>query len=230
MPGGRPTHYPGDLRQALLAAAEEEIARDGIGQLSLRGVARRLGVSHNAPAHHFPDRAALLTALATHGARLLGRALETAASTTPDPVERLAALGRAYIAFAGDHPALFDAMLRPDLVHTDDHDLMTAEAHTYAVLTGTVTAAARAGWGAGLDPDILAVLAWSTVHGLATLTRQGQLTDRRPHDLAEHVTTALTHLGRQRPAPEPAARPPEGRDADPASSAAVAPTTAHPPG
>jgi AcrR family transcriptional regulator len=73
MAGGHPTHFAGDLRQVLLDAAIADIDERGIGALSLRSIARRVGVSHAAAAYHFGERAGLLTSLAGHGAdRRLG--------------------------------------------------------------------------------------------------------------------------------------------------------------
>src|SRR5215208_1766242 len=73
-----PTYYGGDLRRDLLDAALELIAREGPSAVSLRSLAKRLGVSHAAPANHFPDKAALFTAIATEGFELLGAAITDA--------------------------------------------------------------------------------------------------------------------------------------------------------
>jgi AcrR family transcriptional regulator len=223
MPGGRPAHFPGDLRVALMEAAEAELAASGVSGLSLRAVARRVGVSHAAPAHHFRDRAGLLTALATRGATILTARLEAAAAPAADPGGRLEALGLAYVAFARDHPALFDVMLRPDLVHGDDADLVAAEAAAYGALTRTVAEAVAGGWGAGCDPDVLAVLAWSTVHGLAVLERDGQFTGRHPtpERLAGDVAAALARLGALPAPPGGGPGPRRGRQPGRTSASAV---------
>jgi Tetracyclin repressor-like, C-terminal domain len=79
---------------------------------------------------------------------------------------------------------------------------VAAEAGAYGVLTRTVAEAIEGGWGAGCDPDALAVLAWSAVHGLAVLERDGQFAGRHPapERLAGDVAAALAHLGRPRDA------------------------------
>src|SRR5215472_16808361 len=87
-------HFPGDLRQALLDAALATLDEVGADRLSLREVARRAGVSHAAPAHHFSDKAGLLTAIATEG---FGRLVRYLAVAQPggagEPVDQLVALG-----------------------------------------------------------------------------------------------------------------------------------------
>lgn len=77
MPESRPYHH-GDLRAALLAAAESTLREKGVGALSLRELAREVGVSHAAPGRHFKDKQALLNALALTGYERLGRALSAA--------------------------------------------------------------------------------------------------------------------------------------------------------
>jgi AcrR family transcriptional regulator len=115
MPTARPYHH-GNLRWAVLAAAVEAITEVGPAGVSLRDLARRAGVSHAAPAHHFGDKAGLLTALAAEGYSLLADALEAAQHRTRDFLE----VGVAYVRFAVEHRAHFEVMFRPDLYHPDD--------------------------------------------------------------------------------------------------------------
>ena len=107
---GERGYHHGDLRRAVLDAALEMIATDGPAAVSLRELARRAQVSHAAPAHHFKDKAGLLTAIAVEGYRLLGDAL-TAASSVGQ--RRLLETGVAYVQFALDHPAHFAVTLKP---------------------------------------------------------------------------------------------------------------------
>src|SRR5437763_13451961 len=120
-----PYHH-GDLRRTLLAAAAEAIAEHGPAAISLRDLARRADVSHAAPAHHFGDKAGLLTALAAEGYGLLAAALGEAAERTGSFLE----VGVAYVGFAVDHPAHFAVMYRPDLYHAGDP--LVAEARRQA--------------------------------------------------------------------------------------------------
>src|SRR5688500_2975476 len=111
----RPYHH-GHLRQAILAAAVDALTESGPARLSLRDLARRAGVSHAAPAHHFGDKAGLLSAVAAEGYNLLADALTAAQQHTGDFLD----VGVAYVRFAIDHRAHFEVMFRPDLYHPDD--------------------------------------------------------------------------------------------------------------
>ena len=173
-----PTTAPGG-RGALLTAARDELAEHGRSAISLRAVARRAGVSHAAPKHHFGDRAGLLTAVATDGFRALTAALEQVlpadGAATP---HTLAELGRAYIDFGLTHPALFDLMFRPSELHTGDPDLRQAERAAIGVLSTTVDRllpADRAPGTASDAPSAMALSSWALVHGLVVLTRDGAL-------------------------------------------------------
>ncbi|NEC13954.1 TetR/AcrR family transcriptional regulator, partial [Streptomyces sp. SID8014] len=124
------TYHHGDLRRAVLAAAEEVIRTEGPHALSLRDLARRAGVSHAAPAHHFKDRTGLLTAFATEGWALFAAALQAA----PDLRER----GVAYVRFAREHPAHFQVMFQPALLRADDPALRAATEGAAAALRAGV--------------------------------------------------------------------------------------------
>lgn len=161
------SYHHGDLRRAVIAAALEVIATDGPSALSLRDLARRAGVSHAAPAHHFGDRAGLLTAIAVEGHTLLARTL-AGSTDLPD-------LGARYVRFATRHPAHFQVMFRPDLVHGDDLELVAARALTDEQLRSGVSQLH------GVDPEQAVTAAWSLAHGFATLLLSGNL-DRTLHD------------------------------------------------
>ena len=107
-PTERPYHH-GNLHSALLDAAERTVRERGVQDLSLRELAREIGVSHGAPRRHFPDRQALLDALAESGFERLGAELRAAADRAGDEFEpRLEATAAAYIRFATADPALLD--------------------------------------------------------------------------------------------------------------------------
>jgi AcrR family transcriptional regulator len=164
----RPYHH-GDLRRAVLAAALDVVGESGPAALSLRDLARRAGVSHAAPAHHFGDKAGLLTAVAAEGYALLADALEEAWARTGSFLE----VGVAYVGFAVGHRAHFAVMFRPDLLHPDDPALIAAKARaTRALYEGT--AAVPAGQ-RGDDERLAGIAGWSLVHGLATLWLDGAL-------------------------------------------------------
>jgi AcrR family transcriptional regulator len=158
----RPYHH-GDLRRALLEAALQAIAEVGPAAVSLRDLARRTGVSHAAPAHHFGNKAGLLTAVAADGFRRLAATLREAHEATGSFLE----VGVAYVRFAVTHPAHFEVMFRPELYHPDDPELVRARDAARALLYPPAGEAANSPNGGG---DVRAgVAAWSLVHGLATL-------------------------------------------------------------
>ena len=112
LPSRRPAGRPA-------CAVESAVADCGVSGVSLRDVARRAGVSHGAPAHHFGSKAGLLTAFATAGYQLLAESVtsEIAASRAADGAAELAAIGRGYVRFAVGHPAHFDVMFRLDALN-----------------------------------------------------------------------------------------------------------------
>ncbi len=189
---GRPYHH-GALRPALLEAAVGLIAERGPAAVSLRELARRTGVSHAAPAHHFGDKAGLLTAVAVAGFDLLADALREAHETTGSLLE----VGVAYVRFAVTHPAHFEVMFRPDLLRRDDPSLAAAGERAAGLLAGAVGGETTAGPG---EPLRAAIAAWSLVHGLATLHLHGNLPPELGDD-AEAITRAVApYLFRAPPA------------------------------
>lgn len=168
-------YHHGDLRAALLAAAEEELADRGVEGFTLRGVAKRAGVSHSAPAHHFKDTGALLTELAAVGfARFLDALRAREAEADDAPISRLTAACLGYVDFATAKPALFRLMFssqRPDL---DDPTLIGPVDASFEHLVLRV----RQALGREDDPEppMLDVLAtWSVIHGISDLINSGRL-------------------------------------------------------
>ena len=158
----RPYHH-GDLPRALLDAAIQAILEVGPAAVSLRDLARRTGVSHAAPAHHFGDKAGLLTAVAVDGFERLAATLGEAYQATGSFLE----VGVAYVRFAATHRAHFEVMFRPELYRTDDPELVQARDAARALL---YPPAAEARNSPDDGDDLRAgIAAWSLVHGLATL-------------------------------------------------------------
>lgn len=178
------TYHHGDLRRAILAAALDVIAAEGPAALSLRDLARRAGVSHAAPAHHFKDRTGLLTAVAAEGYALFADALAGA----PDLRER----GVAYVRFAATRPAHFQVMFQPDLHRPDDPDLLAARARATEALRAGVADLPPGGRGA--DDRLAGVAAWSLAHGFATLLLSGNLSDATKGRDPEEAFRSLTSL------------------------------------
>lgn len=195
-----PTYYEGDLRRDLLDAALELIETAGPSGLSLRAVARRVGVSHAAPKNHFNDKAALFTAIATEGFEGLSAAMHRAMTSTEDPVAAFHAGGIAYIGYAVGHPAHFRVMWRNDL-HLDDATLEDAGQRAFDALIAGAERAQRTGWAGGIASRDLAVVAWSTVHGLAQLALDGPLPqmDGRDADALSRVAVGALVEAMARP-------------------------------
>lgn len=152
------TYHHGDLRPALLRAAAKVLEREGAAALSLRDLARRAGVSHNAPYRHFRDREALLADLAAEGFQMLGEALARTSGR---------AMGEAYVGFALEHPQRFRLMFGGYLPFSRHRELARAAARPYEALLAAFRAQPMA------DPEKAAAAAWSLVHGLAHLLLDG---------------------------------------------------------
>lgn len=166
----KPYHH-GDLAAALVAAGEDILRETGMRGFSLRECARRAGVAHSAPAHHFGEARGLITAIATRGFERLDEAMRLVAAQSSE--QALANLGRAYLRFAVEDPVIFKLMF-----DTGQLDLSSARFHAAATKASDQLAQAVAqerGIGmAELDPDDLA-FAWATVHGMAMLLVGGAL-------------------------------------------------------
>jgi AcrR family transcriptional regulator len=180
-PSPKDTYHHGDLRRALLDASMALVEERGVDGLTLREVARRAGVSHNAPYHHFPDKAAIVEALALEGYEML-LAEELAAIDPADAVpDRIRALGRAYVGFAVAHPARFTVMNRPELRRAGE----VTEVHAAGMASeGPLFAAIDEGQADGSiapgDREALALGAWAAVHGLSVLLVDGPLRELVP--------------------------------------------------
>ena len=129
----RPYHH-GNLRTALLEQAERTVRDRGVQALSLRELAREAGVSHGAPRRHFPDRQALLDALAETGFARLGAELRAAPTAPATPSSRAcSATAAAYVRFATDDAALLELMFAGK--HREDSGALHAAAeHAFGVL------------------------------------------------------------------------------------------------
>jgi AcrR family transcriptional regulator len=184
----RPYHH-GDLRRALLDEALAAIERDGPSSVSLREVARRAGVSHAAPTHHFGDKGGLLTAIAVEGFDMLADELNAAFASTGSFLE----VGVAYVGFAVRHRAHFEVMFRPELLRGDDPALAAARQRSREALYGTI---GSVGLPAGTDTLGAGVAAWALVHGLATLYLGGNLPPTLGDDAEAIAREIAVHLFR----------------------------------
>jgi len=185
------SYHHGDARAACLRAARELLEEDG-GGLSVRAVARRAGVSATAPYRHFPDREALVSAVAAQGYRELAERL-AAAHPAPAAPEDLADVAVAYVRFALEHPALFRAMFS-EPCDPGNAERAAATAAIAAYVDGLVRRAfPRHGFEAGPDADFeaLSTAVWALVHGLAFLHLDGKLDASVPEVVADRVRGAV---------------------------------------
>ena len=167
---------PDDLRQRILETARALLDEQGAAALSLREVARRAGVTHQAPYHHFADRESILAELVTQGFEELERRLARAHAGRGGVQDTLAASGMAYVGFALDHPGVFRIMFRADLCDTARFpQAQAAGERAHAELMHLV----RLVHG-GVDDPGLAAMHWAQVHGLASLLVDGPLGQHLP--------------------------------------------------
>lgn len=169
-------YHHGDLRRALLAAAEAELDEKGLEGFTLRGVARRAGVSHAAPAHHFTDTAAMLTALATVAAERLTQSLHKHRDLADkDARDRIVASGIGYIAFALENPALFKLLFGSERPDSDDPRLVEQATRAFHILTGDIAELRGADPMAEEDGMLDTAALWSAMHGIASLLIAGRM-------------------------------------------------------
>jgi AcrR family transcriptional regulator len=178
-------YHHGDLRDALLDAAETLIRERGVAGWSLREASVRVGVSPSAAYHHFSSRDALVDALSDRVLARLGERMSRAASRVRDPAQRVVALARTYVHWAVDDPAVsrlaFGANSAPS---AHPHDVLSVEL-------------ARLGTRPGADFVI-----WAAIHGLAVLLADGLMrldggraVDREVERVVRAVLTGLAHEG-----------------------------------
>lgn len=167
VPSPRAAYHHGALRAALLVAGEAELAERGVEGFSLRSVAKRAGVSHAAPAHHFGDVGGLLTALAAEGFRQFQAMLEAEEAGAADARDRAIRAGFGYMRFATSRPALFKLIFAAEKPDFTDADLGAAAETAYRHLVALVEAL-------GGGPADVAAL-WAMSHGLADLARGQRL-------------------------------------------------------
>ncbi len=178
------------VQRAVLDAALEIIGTEGPDAVSMREVARRAGVSHQAPYHHFGDRAGIFAAIAAEGFGVLADEIRQALEPADRPARRCFA---AYVRLARQHPGHFRVMFRSDLAGIATHEATGAAAE--ATFTEVLNMVART-VGRTLDEAqtyTWATLMWSTAHGLATLLVDGPLQARLPEgtDLEQHIADVI---------------------------------------
>ncbi|MFW6093291.1 MAG: TetR/AcrR family transcriptional regulator [Pseudomonadota bacterium] len=207
-PRPRAGYHHGDLREALLAAAEHLLHDQGLQGLTLRACARRAGVSHAAPKHHFADLSELLSEVAARGFDRLTDALVAARAAAGEDLDaRFVAVTRTYVNYARSNPAHFRLMFRWDLLNRRNPTLKAASRRTFAEMVDSVTVQRG-------EPDVAPdelpdrlqddnlvedlLIGWSHVHGYTQLLLEGQLaTFARDENLDDFIDRSLTATGRR---------------------------------
>ena len=180
-PASRPYHH-GHLRPVLIDAAVATVEDQGLAAASLRGVARRAGVSHAAATYHFGDKAGLLTAVAVEGYRQLAEALRAEDQASHSYLE----VGVAYVRFAVTHRGYFEVMYRPELFHPQDPALLEARAAAATQLyRSDHPDAGRMATG---------IAAWALMHGVATLWLNGNMPPALGDDPEAIARLVAAHL------------------------------------
>jgi AcrR family transcriptional regulator len=188
----RPYHH-GDLRSALLASAERTLREKGAGALSLRELARDIGVSHAAPGRHFKDKQALLNALALAGYERLTRAL-TAVDDPALPLEpRLVALARGYLGFATENAELLELMFARKHDPDASEEMATAVDRTVGALERIIADAQKRGEIIEGDPAHLTLVVGATLQGTATLVANDLLDAQTTLDGVPQLVHLILH-------------------------------------
>jgi AcrR family transcriptional regulator len=166
------SYHHGNLRAELLDTAIEQLREVGAEDLSLRALARAIGVSQTAPYRHFADKGELLAAMATRGYRDLLTALRQAGSAAGDcPQEQLVAFAHAYVAYAAGNPQLFKLMFGPAVQPASKYpELREASRETLQLVREILHRGIESGQFQTIDDlTYLTNAAWSSIYGLATL-------------------------------------------------------------
>lgn len=184
-------YHHGDLRSALLAEAQSTLRTSGLDGLSLRELARAVGVSHAAPRRHFPDKAALLEALVADGFQRLGSALEAAVDSERREFDDvLDEVALAYVRFATANPPLTDLMSQSRFLSDASEQLVVAREASFAPVRKMVEAGQAAGVFAQGDTVRLGTVIFGMLHGLASMVNNGMV-DPTDEDLTHDAARIL---------------------------------------
>jgi AcrR family transcriptional regulator len=170
-------YHHGDLKNALIQAGMEILAREGVGGLSLRKVAKQAGVSHAAPYSHFTDKQALIAAISTEGFKQLYAQIEAVKeSYRENPEDLLVETAWAYVQFALNAPDRFKLMFSSVLEKEKDYpDFVEISHKNFRQVVEIIAICQEAGMLNAGDPELVALSLWGTVHGFVSLLLEGQI-------------------------------------------------------
>jgi len=172
-------YHHGDLRNTLLLVGEDLLEKNGVGEISLRELAKGAGVSHTAPYRHFKDKHALLAALGAVGYRRLAEAMESSVEEHPtNPLAQLNQASHAYVSLAIRHPQMTNLMFGGVLqAEAWSEELIHESSRAFEGLLTIVQNGQREALYVDQDAMEIALLVWSTVHGFSMLCSAGHLRD-----------------------------------------------------
>ena len=193
----KPPYHHGELAPRLIAEGTRLVLERGHAAVSVRDVTRRVGVSHAAAHYHFPTRESLLAAIAERGYRAMTAALIDAL----DEADRFAALGPAYVAWALKHGKLYELMFSAETADRDAYPTLHAAADAmFNLLVECVSESQRIRAAPAGVPIEIALAAWSSAHGIATLLIEKRVRlpglSRRP--IKDLISIALSGIHRAR--------------------------------
>lgn len=169
-------YHHGDLRRALVDQATKLVGAHGHPSITVRQVAREIGVSNTAAHYHFATREALLAAVATRGFEEMTAALEIAMGAATDARSRFGELGSAYVRHALEHGRMYQLMFSAETATRDEYpELRAASDRMFALLVDAIRAGQEAGLVRGGPPVDTALVAWSAAHGFASLALERRL-------------------------------------------------------
>lgn len=204
---------PENLREACVQEALALIETSGVESLSLREVARRLGVSHQAPYKHFASRDHILAEIVTRAYAAFAAYLD-ARPFCPDPDQSMANMAHAYVHYAAAHPLNYRLMFNTQLPPPQSHPGMMEQArHAFSLLTKGLRQQADSQGRPTSDQmiELDALYIWSVLHGLSSILHSDAIKtlDLHPETLEQAFAHVLQHIGtamHAQPSPDPAAR------------------------
>ena len=173
----RKTYHHGDLKNALIKAGVEILAKEGIEGLSLRKVAQRAGVSHSAPYSHFPDKQSLIAAISTEGFNQLYAELDAVILAYPkNPKKQLQQGALTYVQFALNNTDIFKIMFSGVLEKEKEYPaFVDISQKTFRRVVEVVKACQKAGVLQSGSSELMAIAVWGQVHGIISLALEGQI-------------------------------------------------------
>lgn len=197
-PSGKKSYHHGDLRTALVGEARRLVREEGAAGVSMRAIGRAAGVSHAALYHHFPDREALLAAVAAEGfAGLREAMLERARSSDGPPLTRLQEAGVAYVVYACADPNLYRLMFGDHITDRARFSELQNSADAAYEALGALLGEMADGGAEGVADNPVSRAAWAMVHGVAMLLIDGRFgADVSPAEVVRVTREVTTVLGR----------------------------------